>query len=383
MLSDDEATVQRQQLEAAAAPENAAALCWDPSGLGISAEQLTSLLCGSGLLLEAAVNPGDEAPAVSWANSLSAAESSAADSPPTALAQGYEPFSLRANRLITRLHQLSDVDQDGECDLRELLCLVLRLRGPSGGSDAAQIRARQQQIRLIFQVLDENCTGFIERDEALAWSPVFRHLLTLDIKSPTSTLLLSHPSYSVSPADVAWVDAFISLLDHDCDDRISFVEFQRGILSTASQLLDRLTLRRFMPGTAAVCEEVWENQRYFVIVGWTDQLLPTDRPQFSDLSGTVTRSKDAVSLPEDHRSWTWADEWHVDGQLNSDSEGWSYAVDFSMQLPSWGPEAHNVAFCRRRRWIRHRICLADVFEPLTDGTITNCWISNYVFLFIN
>jgi hypothetical protein len=45
-----------------------------------------------------------------------------------------------------------------------------------------------------------------------------------------------------------------------------------------------------------------------------------------------------------------------------------YAVDFSFSdMEQWGPVAANVSFCRRRRWVRHRVAALDVFEPLDDG----------------
>jgi hypothetical protein len=50
------------------------------------------------------------------------------------------------------------------------------------------------------------------------------------------------------------------------------------------------------------------------------------------------------------------------------AEGWIYAVDFSFaDIEQWGPVAANVSFCRRRRWVRHRVAALDVFEPLDDG----------------
>ena len=50
------------------------------------------------------------------------------------------------------------------------------------------------------------------------------------------------------------------------------------------------------------------------------------------------------------------------------SDGWVYAVDFSIaDIEQWGPVAANVSFCRRRRWVRHRVAALDVFEPLDDG----------------
>lgn len=109
-------------------------------------------------------------------------------------------------------------------------------------------------------------------------------------------------------------------------------------------------------------------QRYYVVVGWTNALLPTDRAAWSDADGTTSRSLDAVALPADHRAWAWVDEWHVDTRGACDADGWAYAVDFSLSasLASWGCAPAAADLCRRRRWVRHRVCTHDALEPLSD-----------------
>ena len=66
------------------------------------------------------------------------------------------------------------------------------------------------------------------------------------------------------------------------------------------------------------------SQRYFLVLGWSDRLLPTDRPPWSDYSGAAGKTTDEVSLPDDKRHWCWVDEWHVDTRLRGDTGTWSY-----------------------------------------------------------
>jgi hypothetical protein len=55
------------------------------------------------------------------------------------------------------------------------------------------------------------------------------------------------------------------------------------------------------------------------VLGWSDRLLPTDRPPWSDYNGTAAKSMEEVALPDDKRHWDWVDEWHVDSRLRGDA----------------------------------------------------------------
>eukprot|EP00052_Salpingoeca_macrocollata_P020806 m.175674 g.175674 ORF g.175674 m.175674 type:complete len:2346 (-) comp21363_c0_seq2:105-7142(-) len=99
-------------------------------------------------------------------------------------------------------------------------------------------------------------------------------------------------------------------------------------------------------------EEVFENQRYYPIRGWSAKLLPTDRPSFSSLDGSEQRTKEEVDeeLPE---GWRWeSDEWQVDEARAVDANGWEYSFEFN---GDYYPAKKRTHFVRRRRWIRTRI----------------------------
>ncbi|GBG26534.1 Tectonin beta-propeller repeat-containing protein 1 [Hondaea fermentalgiana] len=65
-----------------------------------------------------------------------------------------------------------------------------------------------------------------------------------------------------------------------------------------------------------VHDEVYENQRFYLLVGWSPQLLPTDPYPWSDLAGRTLRQLDAhAPLPESAvpgAKWYWVDDWTVD-----------------------------------------------------------------------
>lgn len=85
--------------------------------------------------------------------------------------------------------------------------------------------------------------------------------------------------------------------------------------------------------------EVYENQRWNPISGYSARGLPTDRPSWSDASGEQRRSKEASVLVG---PWQWEGEWQADD--------WQYALDFPC---SFHPGNKMTDTVRRRRW--HRV----------------------------
>lgn len=99
----------------------------------------------------------------------------------------------------------------------------------------------------------------------------------------------------------------------------------------------------------------WENQRYYPIVGWSAKLLLTDRPSWSNESGSLSLTFTDFSLPP---GWQWRDDqWLIDRNTPSivcDSEGWQYAVEFSTHRSVWDAHKDLKHIVRRRRWLRRR-----------------------------
>lgn len=57
-------------------------------------------------------------------------------------------------------------------------------------------------------------------------------------------------------------------------------------------------------------EETYENQRWNPVGGFCEKLMPSDRWQWSDVSGLKHQLLDSLVLPSPH--WEWESDWYVD-----------------------------------------------------------------------
>ncbi|KAL4624566.1 tectonin beta-propeller repeat-containing protein 1 isoform X1 [Arapaima gigas] len=99
-------------------------------------------------------------------------------------------------------------------------------------------------------------------------------------------------------------------------------------------------------------EETYENQRWNPVDGFSDRLLPSDRWQWSDVTGLKHQQLESFQLPSEN--WEWEADWYVDenfGGEPTEKGGWTYAIDF----PAVYTKDKKWNSCvRRRRWIRYR-----------------------------
>uniref|UniRef100_A0A671R3A9 Tectonin beta-propeller repeat containing 1a n=1 Tax=Sinocyclocheilus anshuiensis TaxID=1608454 RepID=A0A671R3A9_9TELE len=99
-------------------------------------------------------------------------------------------------------------------------------------------------------------------------------------------------------------------------------------------------------------EETFENQRWNPVDGFSDRLLPSDRWQWSDVTGLKHQPLGDFQLPSEN--WEWEADWYVDenfGGEPTEKGGWTYAIDF----PATYTKDKKWNSCvRRRRWIRYR-----------------------------
>jgi hypothetical protein len=109
---------------------------------------------------------------------------------------------------------------------------------------------------------------------------------------------------------------------------------------------------------AEVVEEVWENQRYYLYFKWSSNLLPFDRPSWSDDAGKRELSLRLIDrgIPA---GWRWiTDSWQLNSTVDT-KDGWWYATSFGPGLDGWAPTARNVSYVvRKRRWTRRRVCVS-------------------------
>ena len=96
--------------------------------------------------------------------------------------------------------------------------------------------------------------------------------------------------------------------------------------------------------------ELYENQRWWVIAGWTKNLIgnrPTwckvDKPfEFCD--------KTKIFLPNDEdNNYQWSADWKIEKNNNTDDNGWEYATDFESEFNS----NDKNKYVRRRKWVRY------------------------------
>ncbi|VDO93204.1 unnamed protein product [Heligmosomoides polygyrus] len=107
-------------------------------------------------------------------------------------------------------------------------------------------------------------------------------------------------------------------------------------------LNSHLTIRRRV--------EIYANQRWYPMIGWSSWTLPTDRASFSNEDGS--RSGDLTGFQLKADGWRWEEPWIVDGDVRRyDREGWEYATNFAGTV--WSPEGGVGSFVRRRKWKRH------------------------------
>ncbi|XP_056433203.1 tectonin beta-propeller repeat-containing protein 1 [Gadus chalcogrammus] len=99
-------------------------------------------------------------------------------------------------------------------------------------------------------------------------------------------------------------------------------------------------------------EETYENQRWNPVDGFSERLLPSDRWQWSDVSGLVHQPLDSFDLPSS--GWEWEADWYADENFEAEPTekgGWTYAMDF----PATYTKDKKWNSCvRRRRWLRYR-----------------------------
>jgi hypothetical protein len=112
-------------------------------------------------------------------------------------------------------------------------------------------------------------------------------------------------------------------------------------------------------------EEVWQTQRYWPIKGWTSLSGFSSAPQYENLYGKVYEKLPNQELLAD--GWQWINEWSVDMSKSfgeCDVDGWTYAATLDGLLEAFSNgntcgEMTALSLVRRRRYVRHRICISQ------------------------
>ncbi len=93
--------------------------------------------------------------------------------------------------------------------------------------------------------------------------------------------------------------------------------------------------------------EIYENERWWMFIGWTKNLIGNERPAWSDLSGKYYLDFKSVFLPG--TNYEWIGNWTIELTENNDDNGWEYSSDFNSKfsLNSFSK------YVRRRKWVKY------------------------------
>ena len=144
-----------------------------------------------------------------------------------------------------------------------------------------------------------------------------------------------------------------SFSSDNSDTYISLVKSQGLKSSTKNEL--RLSYKSVKndiinPKNNLIKFELYENERWWVIAGWTKNLIgnrPTwckvDKPfEFCD--------KTKIFLPNDeNNNYQWSADWKIEKNNNTDDNGWEYATDFDSEFNN----KEKNKYVRRRKWVRY------------------------------
>mmetsp|Transcript_7806 Transcript_7806/g.14411 ORF Transcript_7806/g.14411 Transcript_7806/m.14411 type:complete len:3261 (-) Transcript_7806:5395-15177(-) len=107
-------------------------------------------------------------------------------------------------------------------------------------------------------------------------------------------------------------------------------------------------------------DEIFENQRFYMLVGWSSNLVVTDPYPWSDCTGRVVGSMESSTprSPLPNAKWIWMENWMIDHSIG-DNDGWEYSIDFSafdnLSSTPTRKSPKRMDCVRRRRWVRHRV----------------------------
>lgn len=130
-------------------------------------------------------------------------------------------------------------------------------------------------------------------------------------------------------------------------------------------------------------EEVYESERFAILVGWSSSLLVphVDYPHYSDKTGHFSLKLEDFILPY---GWEWISNWEPVVNEFTDSEGWTYNTHFPQdkkQSAHWSKEKSHYHVVRIRKLIKIRewkgTDLTDV-RSMTHTRNSNSGVENLI-----
>ncbi|XP_022096608.1 dysferlin-like isoform X4 [Acanthaster planci] len=103
-------------------------------------------------------------------------------------------------------------------------------------------------------------------------------------------------------------------------------------------------------GMTKFLEDVYEHESRNIPGGyWGSSSVP-----FTNVKGDACTAREEIQPPE---GWEWEEVWQLDINRAVDEEGFEYCVEAT--VGGWGAVEKTYHLCRRRRWVRPRILVAD------------------------
>ena len=134
--------------------------------------------------------------------------------------------------------------------------------------------------------------------------------------------------------------------------RVSLGDDTRTSLGEVSQITPRRSSKLFREKSFIT----FENQRWWPGKGWRADLLPGERPAWSDDLGQVELRKEYFKIPG--ANWQWENEWNIVMSSKTDDEGWEYASRFK-KFEDPERKKSLIHSVRRRKWVRKCIEFDD------------------------
>ncbi|KAI9484582.1 integral peroxisomal membrane peroxin-domain-containing protein [Zychaea mexicana] len=150
-----------------------------------------------------------------------------------------------------------------------------------------------------------------------------------------------------------WVHALRHMICHIRKAMTTMTTTTPSSLTTCSDAASTTAVKQELD--RLYCFSIYEHQRWWLHRGWSNFLLPHDRPEWSDEYLEPTPSIHAFNLPPSSTSshWVWVDpSWNTDksGVVTKDDGGWEYG---NWDWKAWSNKATGLSvLTRRRRWIR-------------------------------
>lgn len=95
---------------------------------------------------------------------------------------------------------------------------------------------------------------------------------------------------------------------------------------------------------------VFENQRWWVGVGFTAQFILNESHPWTDTWGKQSPHKDLIEPSFEGKKWRWNGDWTLIINETTDKQGWAYGTSFKAKELS--PKNEFLDVIRRRKWVR-------------------------------